>query len=231
MTYEGITADSLFLLAENRFQNSKSYYEEHKPAIRQGVIEPLRHLAADLAPAVLAIDPLLVVDPMKNGCVSRVRRDTRFTLDKCLYRENVWVAFLRDKRAWDYCLPAFYVDFSIQRVEYGVGFYSAEPAVMQLLRRHAQEQPQVFLKALRRAQRAGFPLSGQPYARPRSTEETPALLRPLYDCRNVELSRTAGPEMMADPALPERLAAEFEALAPIYRLLIAAVEEHHRLKG
>ena len=30
MIYDGITRDSLFLLADNRFRDSKAYYEEHK---------------------------------------------------------------------------------------------------------------------------------------------------------------------------------------------------------
>ena len=29
MQYEGISSEILFLLAENRFQDSKSFYEEH----------------------------------------------------------------------------------------------------------------------------------------------------------------------------------------------------------
>ena len=72
--FPGISADSLFLLAENRFQDSKVFYEEHKPTINRTVVHPLRQLVAELTPAMLAIDPLL------GGNVSRVRRDNRFTM-------------------------------------------------------------------------------------------------------------------------------------------------------
>ena len=51
MQYEGISSEILFLLAENRFQDSKSFYEEHKAAIKAGAIDPLRRLVADVAPA------------------------------------------------------------------------------------------------------------------------------------------------------------------------------------
>ena len=116
--YEGISADSLFLLAENRFQDSKAFYEEHKPAIKAGVIQPLRQVIAELMPAMLTVDPLI------GGNVSRVRRDNRYTHDKSKYRENMWITFMRDKRTWDWCVPAFYLDFSLNGAEWGVGFYS-----------------------------------------------------------------------------------------------------------
>ena len=224
MSYEGIRAETLFLLAENRFQDSKSFYEEHKALIKAQAVDPLRRLVAELAPAMHRIDPLLVTDPLTNGCVSRVRRDNRFTHDKSMYRENLWIAFMRDKRTW-LSAPAFYLDFSLRGAEWGVGFYRATPAVMQCLRRRTDAEPAGMQRALKKAQKAGFILGGQPYARPRSLPDTPALLRPLYDCRSIELSRTEPPDFVADAGLPRRLKDGFEALAPAYRLLMEAVEE------
>ena len=216
--FPGIPADSLFLLAENRFQDSKAFYEEHKPTINKTVVHPLRQLVAELTPAMLAIDPLL------GGSVSRVRRDNRFTHDKSLYRENMWIVFMRDKRAWNWCVPAFYLDFSLARAEWGLGFYSATPAIMKCLRARVEADTPRALAAVEAARAAGFLLGGQPYARPRSTADTPELLRPFYDCRSVDLSRMEGAEFVADSALPGRLLAGFEALAPMYSLLVEAVE-------
>lgn len=219
MSFSGIGTDSLFLLAENRFQDSKSFYEEHKPVINQTVVHPLRQLVAELTPAMLAIDPLL------GGSVSRVRRDNRFTHDKHMYRENMWIVFMRDKRAWDWCVPAFYLDFSLARVEWGLGFYSATPTVMKALRRRIEEDIPRAEAAVKSAEAAGFILGGRPYARPRSTEDTPALLRPFYDCRSVDLSRCEDAAFVADKDLPSRLLAGFQALMPMYHLLMEAVEE------
>lgn len=219
MTFTGITADSLFLLAENRFQDSKAFYEEHKAAINSSVVHPLRGLVEELTPAMLAIDPLL------GGSVSRVRRDNRFTHDKSMYRENMWVVFARDKRAWNWCVPAFYLDFSLRGADWGLGFYNATPAIMNCLRRRAEADPARMEKAIRQANKAGFTLGGRPYARPRSTEATPPLLRPLYDCKSIDLNRMEPPSMVADGELPARLLAGFRALAPMYALLMEAVEE------
>lgn len=220
--FPGITSESLFLLAENRFHDSKAFYEEHKPVIKRDVLQPLACLVEELTPFMLTIDPHI------TGRVSRVRRDNRFTHDKSLYRENVWIVFARDKRTFDWCVPAFYLDFSLRGAEWGVGFYSATPTIMKALRRRTQEQPERMLQALRKAKRAGFVLSGEPYARPRSTPDTPALLKPLYDCRTIWLSRHDAASLVAELALPAQLHKAFAALAPFYSLLIEAVEESAR---
>ncbi len=222
--FTGISADVLFLLAENRFQDSKAFYEEHKPGINAGVVHPLRCLVADLAPTMLEIDPLIVVDPLKNGCVSRVRRDNRYTHDKSQYRENMWIAFMRDKRANNWCVPAFYMDFSLKGAEWGMGFYSITPAIMQTLRGIAMERPQQVEAAIRKANRAGFTMVGQPYARPRSTPDIPALLRPLYDYKNVSFYRAEPADFVADSTLVEKLKKGYKALAPFYTLFTQAVE-------
>ncbi len=229
MSFEGIEAEVLWLLAENRFQDSKAFYEEHKETIKQKAILPLRRLAAELAESMHRIDSLLVTDPMTNGCVSRVRRDNRFTHDKSMYRENLWVAFMRDKHEWD-AIPAFYLDFSLRGAEWGMGFYRATPAILQALRRRTDADPKRVLRAIQTAAKAGFILGGEPYARPRSRPDTPTLLRPVYDCRNLSLSRRDSPELVAQADLPERLAAGFRALAPMYQIMTESVEETRGLR-
>ena len=164
--FQGIAPDGMFLLAENRFHDSKSYYEEHKPQIKAQVLDPLRSLAEDLAGTMIAIDPRIVTDPNRNGCVSRVRRDNRYTRDKSLYRENMWVGFMRDKKAYE-CAPGFFVDISLKGSTYGMGFYYTTPRLMQTVRRMIDENPAAWTKALKRAQAAGFVLAGDRYARPK----------------------------------------------------------------
>ena len=101
MEYTGIAADSLMLLAENRFLDSKAFYEEHKPQINQTVVHPLKTLVADMTPTMLALDPRL------GGHVSRVRRDNRFTHDKHMYRENMWIMLCGIKRPTIGACPLF----------------------------------------------------------------------------------------------------------------------------
>lgn len=164
--FQGIRQEDMWLLAENRFQDSKAFYEDHKPQLRAGILQPLQALFSDMAPEMLKIDPQIVADPMRNGSVSRIRRDNRYTRDKAMYRENMWISFLRDKKAWDN-LPGFYLDISLRGSSYGVGFYHPSPRLMQTLRRMIDETPDDFVQAMSRAEAAGFVCEGDRYARPK----------------------------------------------------------------
>ncbi len=228
--FQGISPDGMWLLAENRFHDSKSYYEEHKPQIKAQVLDPLRALAEDLAGVVTAIDPRIVTDPNRNGCISRVRRDNRYTRDKSLYRENMWVAFLRDKKAYP-CAPGFFMDFSLKGSYYGLAFYYAAPRLMQTVRRMIDEKPAVWTKALKQAEEAGFVSTGDRYARPKRVG-LPPLLDAVYNAKTVAMERfDPDPAFFGSAALVDALKEAFTALAPLYRLLIAAVERDIELAG
>ena len=106
-----------------------------------------------------------------------------------------------------------------------MGFYGATPSMMKALRRRAEAEPERVIKAIRKAKRAGFVLAGEPYARARSTEDTPKELRPLYDCRNVTLGRAEAPDFVANGKLVDDLRRGFLACAPMYAVLMETVEE------
>lgn len=81
----------------NRFNDSKAFYEENKEKIKANMTVPMRQIAASLSDMMLDIDPFMNTIPTKM--VSRVRRDTRYTHDKHLYRENMWIMFMRPKKS------------------------------------------------------------------------------------------------------------------------------------
>ncbi len=220
--FSGIAPEAMWLLAENRFRDSKEFYEEHKPAIQAGIIEPLRALQEDLTPAMLRIDPQFFIHPHANGCISRVRRDNRYTRDKSMYRENMWLAFMRDKKTWD-CTPGFYWDFSMQRSLWGLGFYRVSPSFLQFLRRRMDADPAPYEAAMERALRAGFSSAGERYARPK--KQVSALLDGLYNCKVIDLEKQEpDPAFFAGPELVGILEKGFEELAPLYQLLVRAAE-------
>lgn len=95
--FKGITQDTLFLMQLNRFNDSKAFYEDNKEKIKANMTVPMRQIAASLSDMMLDIDPFMNTIPTKM--VSRVRRDTRYTHDKHLYRENMWIMFMRPKKS------------------------------------------------------------------------------------------------------------------------------------
>ena len=228
--FTGITQQAMWLLAENRFHDSKTFYEEHKPQIQEGVLLPLRELVAELADTVLDIDPQIIVAPTLNGTISRVRRDNRYTRDKAMYRENMWVAFLRDKKAFE-CAPGFFIDFSLQGSAYGLGYRWAPPRLLQQLRRSIAEKPAAWTKAAKAAADAGFAVSGDRYARPK-TAGLPPLLDELANRKSLGFEKfEPDPAFFGSHALVNVLQQAFRTLAPAYRRMMEVTEQELLSRG
>lgn len=128
-----ISKETLDFLVENRLQNSRDWFHEHKSIYQEVVLAPLTELVEKLAPVMWEIDPLLITTPKVCKTISRIYRDTRYTKDKSLYREVMWIAFTRDKKQYD-SPCGFVMEFSPNGFRYGCGYWQAPPDVMGALR-------------------------------------------------------------------------------------------------
>ena len=99
MEFTGFCPQGLDLLIENRMMDSPDFYEAHKADIKRLAIEPFYALCERMREDMLLIDPLFVTTPSRM--VSRVRRDTRYTKDKTLYRANLWRFFPRPRAQFE----------------------------------------------------------------------------------------------------------------------------------
>ena len=124
--FKGITQDALFLMQLNRFNDSKAFYEENKEKIKANMTVPMRQIAASLSDMMLDIDQFMNTIPTKM--VSRVRRDTRYTHDKHLYRENMWIMFMRPKKEW-HMYPCMWFEVTPQAWSCGVGTYEVSETI------------------------------------------------------------------------------------------------------
>ncbi|MBR2732495.1 MAG: DUF2461 domain-containing protein [Clostridia bacterium] len=220
--YNGITRDALFLLAENRFRDSRSFYEEHKEALKQGVTVPLRQLAGILGPELQSLDPLMCTVPTKM--VSRIRRDTRFTKDQSLYRDHMWIMFMRPKHEWEN-YPAFWFEVAPNRYSMGVGLYGHTPGLMQTYREQIRDHETAFRAAVREALASGAVPYGERYKRPQPG--CPAGLEALYNCKDFgfiyESSRL---EDLADETILGVIRDCYRQLAPTFRFLLAVSDDY-----
>ena len=73
--FNGIKPESIELLCLNRFNDSRSFYEEHKEELKEGITIPMRQIMLDLSELMLDIDEYIMTDPVRS--VSRIYRDTR----------------------------------------------------------------------------------------------------------------------------------------------------------
>lgn len=179
MIYDGISRDSLFLLADNKFRNSKTHYESIKQDLKQGITVPMRQIAAQIGSEFSYLDDLMVTDPVKM--VSRIRRDTRFTKDKSLYRDNMWIMFMRDKKVWR-GYPAFWFEISPTFYSIGVGIYGTDAAQMRIFREHIRNNTKDFKKAVKPCEKDDIFLYGDSYKR--VPDGCPAGLEHYYSAKS-----------------------------------------------
>lgn len=217
-----ITEQTLRFLAENRMRNSREWFHANKEDYRRYVLAPLTELSERLGPAMLEIDHELVVAPKVGKSISRIYRDTRFSKDKSLYRDVMWVVFARDKSVCD-CRPGFVLELSPDGWRYGCGYYCAPARVMEGIRKLVLDGS----KAYRRAQQAFdsqdiFQIEGECYKRPHYPGR-PERERQWLERRNLDLMYNSTDfDALFAGDLHLRLLEGFQVLAPVYEFLLAA---------
>lgn len=217
MSFSGFTGEALKFLLENKINNSKDWYESHKGEYKQYVYNPFVELITELAPSITEIDSQLITIPSK--LISRVRRDTRFSKDKSLYRDNVWLVFLRDKSLMS-TSPCFWFEINQSGSSYGVGYYGAETGAMAKMREMIISRHPAFLSALECYESQDeFTIGGEMYKRSKFPDQ-PENLKLWLDRKNICFECVQNDFKLAfSKELPEILKKGFKKLKPIYDFL------------
>lgn len=226
MAFHGFSAEGIDLLQMNRLQNSKEFYDAHKDEIKRLAIEPFYKLIEDMSPTMLTIDPTFVTVPSRMVC--RVRRDTRYTNDKTLYRANLWMYFRRPREPFE-DVPFFYVE--VHPEFWGYGCWGAfGRGEMAQVRDMILKKDRLFLEAYAAvAACPDFAVGGELFKRPKHPEADPALQDWLNRKQiGVDHRETASFKPLLDGSFVSGMLDSFQKLAPFYRLLLAAKE---RAKG
>lgn len=221
-----ITKETLDFLVENRIQNSRSWFQEHKKEYTEYVRKPLIELVERLEPCIRSIDERLITTPSR--VISRVNRDTLFTKDKSLYRDVMWLAFTGDKKEHE-SPCALVVEFSPMGFQYGCGYWKTPPRVMDALRKMILENDPVFRKARRAYEgQQRFVLSGDCYKRSRYPEQSEKM-RFWLDRKEIGFFHSSKDfKLLFSEELAQALEDGFRQLTPMYQLLAQAEQRAKR---
>lgn len=213
--FEGIPAGMQSFMTELRARNDKAWYEAHKPEYAKLVKEPFWELTRELAETVRAVDDRIITVPSR--CVSRPRRDTRFTHDKTLYRSNVWIGFRPAVDRWD--LPLYYFEVYPDYFQYGLAFMDESPAFMRKLRTYAENCPNDFRTACAEAEAGGLTVMGRRYKKPK--EGAPRGLEDWFEYKDFywTVHRYDNEILQTRDFLPDVVRA-FQGAEHFYRMLL-----------
>ena len=226
--FHGFDRDTFLLLAENRFNDSKPYYESVKETLKQKAILPLRAICADLQDELFAVDEHMMLVPSKM--VSRIRRDTRRAKDKNMYRDNLWVMFMRHKYEWR-CQPCMWFEIMPGGYTIGVGAFNTDPSYMEHFRRVMLENQRVFRAALKKVHAVGAVEDLEQYAREKSGDIAKDL-KPYYNAKSLYFIRySSDMEPLFDGSVLQELRESIAAYRPMYQFLLKVMEEAIAEKG
>ena len=216
------SAKSLDFLFENTLNDSKVWFNEHKEDYKQNVVLPFAELVTSLTDTMLEIDGDFICDPKK---ISRLYRDARYSKGKSIFRDYVWYSFSRSREAYDH--PGYYFSISPNGFDYGCGYYAASTETMNILRGlilSGDKTAKAALKAYK--EQSVFELYGEMYKRDHYPDESPEK-RDWLNRRQIGVScESKDFQLLFSDRLAEKVAADFKAIAPVYKLFITATEKN-----
>lgn len=219
MAFKGFDPNVFMLLELNKFNDSKNFYDSVKEEIKEKAIVPMRQLAEDLGKELYAVDSKMQLNPTKM--VSRIRRDTRFSKNKELYRANVWCMFMRDKHQWNY-MPCMWFEYYPDSYSYGVGMFRTDAVYLEAYRKALRENGRAFLRALRSLEKTGAVACVESFKKDKpGIEEVSDALKPYYNAKNIHFICSSN-EMknLIGGSVKEELSCAISAFAPMYRFLL-----------
>ncbi len=212
--FQGFSPETGEFLWELSFHNERPWFLEHKEQFERVLNQPFRALAKACTEQLQARFPEMAVQ-----ChVSRIYRDARRLFGRGPYKDHLWFTL------WDSSAgtegPAFWFEIGAATYGYGMGFFEAAPAEMELFRRRIDANPARFTRLAGEIAAAGkYRVIGPCYARPKGQYEEP--VRSWYERKwvGVEAMRDLEGEAFT-AALPGILTDAYEELTPMYRFLL-----------
>lgn len=219
-----ITEKMIGFLAENRYRNSKEWFLEHKDIYISDVLDPLCGIVKELTPLMLSVDPNMICEPRVDKTISRIYRDTRFSNDRSLYRDEVWISFTRDRKRFP-AFPQFFLYITPRKFAYGCGYYAASSESMKSIRAAILSRRPEFSAALECLERnKQFVLSGEKYKKDKFPSEPERCKNWLNRKSVCAMTESTDFDLLFAPDLTDRLCRDFEKLEPLYGFLVYAEE-------
>ncbi len=218
MNFTGFQPETLDFLIAVRSHNSKTWFEEHREEYERVLLEPMRALVSELSGYMRIVDPLLETRPAVGKTIARIFRDTRFSKDKSLFRDHLWLTFKRPIAEWQDS-PAYFFETNPGGYSFGMGFYVASRETMAEFRKRIDRNPAEFLEVVRPLRDSSLQLEGELYKRAPGTAHPEAIAR-WYQRKNFYLVRNGPPgELLFSHQLVDEIIQQFETSVPFYNYL------------
>ena len=87
------TKDAFQFFRDLKRHNHKDWMAAHRERYQASVVQPLKKLLEEMAPAVLDLDDRFETTGRRGANLSRINNDIRFSKDKTLYKTSMYLKF------------------------------------------------------------------------------------------------------------------------------------------
>jgi uncharacterized protein (TIGR02453 family) len=146
--------------------NSKAWFEAHRPYFERNVLEPSRAFVVAMGERLARLSPDVNADPRTDRSIFRLHRDVRFSKDKSPYKTNLGLYFWEGRGKRMEC-PGYYFHLEPPRLMLGAGMYVFPKPVLARYRKAVVDRRKGG--ALRRVvaglEKKGYEVGGEHYKR------------------------------------------------------------------
>lgn len=128
------TEETTRFLENLKENNTREWFQEHKPEYEKLVKQTFLYFISDFAPRVEQISKQIFVDPRPNGgSMFRIHRDTRFSKDKTPYKTHAAAQF-RHIAGKDVHAPGYYFHYEKDNFIFGCGIWRPDSKTLKNIR-------------------------------------------------------------------------------------------------
>jgi len=159
--FEGFSQKTIDFMWNLRFNNNKTWFEEHKDEFIREFQTPMKALGREVYERISSdFDKYDFVHK-----VSRIYKDARRVKGGDPYRTNLWFCIERPSEEWT-STPVFWFELAPENWSYGLGYYSALSKTMAKHRARIDNKTKTFEKLIAPLDKQDeFILDGPEYSR------------------------------------------------------------------
>ena len=216
--FTGFTQTGLDFLQNVKIHNSRQWFAENRTIYDNQLVKPFRALVEELTPTMLQIDQWFETKPAIGKTLSRINRDTRFSKDKSLYRDRLWLTFKRPSKDWKES-PCYFFEIDPEGYRYGLGYYCVPKQTMDIFRDEINQDLNKFLQVINCVKKP-FELYGESYKRP-LVKDLPPKIANWYNRKDLGVIASSNQiEDLFSKNLIQKLSKSFKQLIPLYDYLL-----------
>lgn len=216
--FTGFTQTGLDFLQNVKIHNSRQWFAENRTIYDNQLVKPFRALVEELTPTMLQIDQWFETKPAIGKTLSRINRDTRFSKDKSLYRDRLWLTFKRPSKDWKES-PCYFFEIDPEGYRYGLGYYCVPKQTMDIFRDEINQDHNKFLQVINCVKKP-FELYGESYKRP-LVKDLPPKIANWYNRKDLGVIASSNQiEDLFSKNLIQKLSISFKQLIPLYDYLL-----------